>query len=441
MPAEVTFAGRARHVLSALAGAWDQLWFQPQSSLPIELTRIGIGAAMLINYSLATPFLFQFWGDTAWMTRDIVARYVDDPWQQSIFFYFTAPWQLLAFHGIFLACCAALMLGWRTKWVKWIVLIGEISYYHRNPVLGYGVDRILCSLLFILCFAPIGHALSLDRVREVRLAKRQDLDAAPAPYVSAWASACTRLVQIQMAVLFFCSAIKKVRGDDWWNGDAMWLVFSNVDFYNPFLLNLFARHYWIVLLATYGTMLVEVAFPFLIWQRLTRPYLLVLAILVHVQIGLFMGMPYFSSVMIMGHLSFVRPEWLARLGAAWKRKMGDMEMIYDGHCGFCKRSMAWFLAFDGLRQVRIRDFRTNPSPVVRSELVEKALYTVLPDGRALPGFEAYRYVVPRVPGLWWLIPFFYIPVLSRLFGHPIYNWVAANRGWLSSFRFGLAARG
>jgi hypothetical protein len=56
----------------------------------------------------------------------------------------------------------------------------------------------------------------------------------------------------------------------------------------------------------------------------------------------------------------------------------------------------------------------------------------LPGGRALPGFEAYRHVVLRVPGLWWLVPFFYMPVLSRLFGHPMYNWVAANRGQLSA---------
>jgi hypothetical protein len=53
-------------------------------------------------------------------------------------------------------------------------------------------------------------------------------------------------------------------------------------------------------------------------------------------------MPYFSCVMIMGHMSFVRPEWLARLGEAWKRKIGEMEMIYDGKCGFCIRSMACF---------------------------------------------------------------------------------------------------
>jgi predicted DCC family thiol-disulfide oxidoreductase YuxK len=64
--------------------------------------------------------------------------------------------------------------------------------------------------------------------------------------------------------------------------------------------------------------------------------------------------------------------------------------------------------------------------------MEKALYLVLPDGRALPGFEAYRYVVLRVPGLWWQIPLFYVPVFSRLVGRPLYNWVAANRSRLSS---------
>jgi predicted DCC family thiol-disulfide oxidoreductase YuxK len=143
-----------------------------------------------------------------------------------------------------------------------------------------------------------------------------------------------------------------------------------------------------------------------------------------------MNLYFFSFVMIMGHMSFLRRAWLHELGAWWKRKIGGMEMIYDGNCGFCKRSMAWFLAFDGLRQVSIRDFRSNPSPVVTDDQLLKALYLVLPDGRSLPGFEAYRYVVLRVPGLWWQVPFFYMPVLGRLFGHPIYNWIAANRSRL-----------
>jgi predicted DCC family thiol-disulfide oxidoreductase YuxK len=243
-------------------------------------------------------------------------------------------------------------------------------------------------------------------------------------------------MQIQMAVLFLYSGAEKVRGDDWWNGDAIWMVFTTNEFYNRFALDVLASQYWLVNIATYSTILIELAYPFLIWQRRTRPYLLVAAIFLHLQFATFMGMPYFSFVMIMGHMSFVRPEWLTRPGAAWKRKMGDMEMIYDGQCGFCVRSMAWFLSFDGLRQIRVRDFRTNPSPVVSDAQMEKALYLVLPDGRALPGFDAYRHVVPRVLGLWWQVPFFYVPVLSRLFGRPLYNWIAANRGRLSAIRLG-----
>ena len=420
----------ARNRSTAIGGLWSQIWFQDAPTLPLELARIGIGGALLLHYGMATPYLFDLWGNAGWMPRELAVT--DDPWSQSLLFYLTQPWQLAAFHAVFLGCCTAFMVGWRTSWAKWVLLVGQISYDHRNPMLFYGVDKILACLLFILCLAPVGLAMSLDRVRAVRAAKRSDLDATLPPYSSPWTGACTRLMQIQMAVLFFYSAISKLGGDDWWHGDALWFVFTTDEHYSGVLLNLFASHYWLVNIGTYGTILIELAFPFLIWQRSTRPYLLAAALFLHAQFALLMGLFYFSFVMMMGHMSFVRPEWLTRLGLAWKRQMGDMEIIYDGRCGFCVRSMVWFLAFDGLGQIRPRDFRTNPSPVVSDAQMEKALYLILPDGRALPGFEAYRYAVLRVPGLWWQIPLFYVPVLSRLIGHPIYNWVAAHRSLLSA---------
>jgi predicted DCC family thiol-disulfide oxidoreductase YuxK len=424
-------ARTGRNAYAAAQQAWSRFWFEEQPTTPLELVRIGIGAALLLNYLRASPYLLEFWGDSGLLPRALALE-GNDPWMQSVFFYFTAPWQWVAFDALFLFCCAAFMVGWRTSCVKWIVLIGEVSFAYRNPYLIYGVDKILSALLLILCVAPVGHALSLDRVRAVRRAKLGNLNATLPPYTSRWTGACTRLMQIQMAVLFFYSGATKLQGTDWWNGDAIWMVFSSDEYYNGLLLDLFARHYWLVNVATYSTILIELAYPFLIWQRSTRPYLLAAAIMLHVEFAVFMGLFYFSFVMSMGHLSFVRVEWLRRLGEAWKRSMGDMEMIYDGKCGFCVRSMAWFLSFDGLRQIRVRDFRTNPSPVVSDAQVEKALYLVLPGGRALPGFEAYRYVVLRVPGLWWQIPFFYVPVFSRVIGHPIYNWIAGNRSWLSS---------
>ena len=156
--------------------------------------------------------------------------------------------------------------------MKWLVLIGHISYDQRNPEMTYGVHAILASLLLILCFAPIGRAISLDRVREVRLAKRKDLAAHPPAFTSPWAFACTRLMQIQMAVLFFVSATDKLRGNDWWDGHAIWNVFVIDDYYNGRLLDLFASQYWLVNVATYATILIEIAFPFMIWQRASRPY-------------------------------------------------------------------------------------------------------------------------------------------------------------------------
>jgi predicted DCC family thiol-disulfide oxidoreductase YuxK len=429
-----------RETVAALDRAWSRIWFQNAPTAPLELARMGIGAAVLINYVFVTPYLYFFWGDDGWMKPSLLFADGTDSWKQSVFFYFTAPWQWLVFHIVFLVCCAALMVGWRTSWVKWVVLVGQISYAYRNPMLTYGVDQILGSLLFILCLAPIGRAMSLDRVRAVHAAKSGDLEARLPVYASAWTGACIRLMQIQMAVLFFYSGVNKLRGDEWWGGDAIWILFAHVDYYNRGLLDLFASHYWLVNVATYLTVLIEIAFPFLIWQRRTRPYLLGAAIFLHLQFAVFLGLPYFSAVMIMGHMSFVRPEWLTHLGAWWKRRIGNMEMIYDGRCGFCVRSMAWFLSFDGLGQIKVRDFRSNPSPVVSDAKVEKALYVVLPDGRALPGFDAYRFVVARVPGLWWQVPFFYVPVFSRLFGRPIYDWIATNRSRLSATRLGRQRR-
>jgi HTTM domain len=267
-------------------------------------------------------------------------------WMQSVFFYFTASWQWVAFHALFLFCCAALTAGWRTSGVKWLVLIGHISYANRNPLMTYGVHAVLSCLLPIICFAPVGRALSLDRVREVRIAKRQNLVAHPPAFTSPWAFACTRLMQIQMAVLFFFSGANKLRGDDWWNGDAVWKVFAFDDYYNGFILDLLASQFWLANVATYGTVLIELAYPFLIWQQRSRPYMLAAAIFLHLQFAFLMNLYFFSFVMIMGHMSFLRRAWLRELGAWWKRKVGGMEMIYDGNCGFCKRSMAWWSAAD-----------------------------------------------------------------------------------------------
>jgi len=410
---------------------WFYIWFQDKNTIPLEVVRMGVGFLLFFNYAMfSADDVLALYGESGLFSRDVVPQMVHAK-TFSVFAYFNQAWQVLTFHYVFVILCFLLFAGWQTRWVKWLVLIAHISYFNRNEFLYYGVDTVAIALLLILCIAPVGTAISLDRVRKVRKHKKaHGLESRPALPTSRRAFACQRLIQIQMAVIYFSAGTEKLFGQMWWSGTAPWVALNNneVAF---FPMGLFAEHFWLINLMAFGTIFIEVSYAFLIWGYKTRPYLLIAALFLHVCIAVLMGMYYFASMMIFGHLAFMRRHWYAQAGIWWRKKMGQMEMIYDGECGFCKRAMASFLAYDGLGQITVRDYRTNPSPVVSSEKVDKALYLVTEDEKALPGFDAYRYVVLRVPGLWWQVPFFYIPVFSKLFGRPIYNWIAANRGTIS----------
>ena len=274
--------------------------------------------------------------------------------------------------------------------------------------------------------------MSLDRVREVRAAKRKDLAASLPAFTSPWAGACTRLMQIQMAVLFFYSAIDKIEGDDWWNGDAIWNVFTTDDYYNGMLLDVLASQYWLVNVATYGTHPDR--------DRLSVPDLaaaprglicLPAAIFLHLQFALLMGLLLFLLRHDHGAHELRAPRVADPPRRGVEAKNGRHGDDLRRHAA-ASASGRWRGFWPSTASGRSRSATSAPI-LLRSSAtskMEKALYLVLPDGRALPGFEAYRYVVLRVPGLWWQVPFFYVPVLSRLFGHPIYNWIAANRSRL-----------
>lgn len=415
---------------SALA-SWSAFWFTPVTTTVLDIIRIGCGLSVLFLYAfLGSDLLSLYGGADAWIDRAAAHALDDSIWRQSVLLYFDSTWQFTAFFTVFFSATIAFTLGWHTRWVKWLVFIGHLSLLHRNPAISYGADNILTSLLWITCLAPIGLSLSLDRLRVVRKAKRMDLGARPQLPTHRWACACLRLIQLQMVIFFFMAGATKLQGASWWHGHALWYALTNYEYAN-IPIGWLADQFWLVNLLTYLTILLELAYPFLVWGP-RRIWLLAEAIALHLGIAILMGLYAFSFVMVFGHLAFLRESWLTAWSSAWRAKFGGMEMIYDGHCAFCKRSMAAFLAFDGFSQISVRDFRSNPSPIVPDAALEKALYLITADGRTIPGFDAYRHAVLRVPGLWWMVPAFYIPVLSRAFGRPIYNWIASNRNVIST---------
>jgi len=52
---------------------------------------------------------------------------------------------------------------------------------------------------------------------------------------------------------------------------------------------------------------VEVGFPFLVWNRTLRPYMVAAAIMMHTGIALTMGLRTFSMMMIVMDMAFLPP--------------------------------------------------------------------------------------------------------------------------------------
>jgi hypothetical protein len=195
-------------------------------------------------------------------------------------------------HASFLATAVAFTMGWGVRWVKWPLWLLYVSYLNRNPALVYGVDLLTASLLLVVCIAPIGRwpAASADAV---------GWPSGPRARV------CLALVRWQMAVVFFFTAVQKLRGELWWSGTAVWVALNNTEFSHTAITQVLAEHVWLVTVTTHGALLFELAYAFLIWGRRTRPWMLGAAIAFHLSTAALFGLYLFAWVAIVGHLSFV----------------------------------------------------------------------------------------------------------------------------------------
>ena len=112
------------------------------------------------------------------------------------------------------------------------------------------------------------------------------------------------------------------------------------------------------------------------------------------------------------------------------RSPKSLNLIYDGHCGFCIRALKLVRALDLVGVLRFHDAHRVETfarfPELRNAEVEDAMYTIANDEPLYRGFFAFRRLVWDVPLLWPLVVLFYFPGAS-VFGPRLYAWVARNR--------------
>src|SRR5262249_17839127 len=250
-------------------------------------------------------------------------------WVWSAWFHVTDRGTMVVVHVLFLVSILLFTIGFCTRITSVLTWLAVLSYIQRAATTLYGLATMMNILVIYLMIGPSGAALSVDRlivkgwarIQAFRTRQPPPVLGPTAPLTSA--TFATRLIQVHLCIIYLAAGLSKLQGSTWWNGTAMWNTLANYEF-TPMHLAIYtngmaflARHrcLWEVVMTSMNifTLVVEIGFPFLVWQRRLRWPFVCLAILMHTGIGIFMGLTSFQMMMMAMLLSFVPPETVQRL--------------------------------------------------------------------------------------------------------------------------------
>jgi predicted DCC family thiol-disulfide oxidoreductase YuxK len=108
------------------------------------------------------------------------------------------------------------------------------------------------------------------------------------------------------------------------------------------------------------------------------------------------------------------------------------EILYDGQCPLCIRSMTILCYFDWFNRLIYSDLEqrwqtiAETHPQISLQACLEEMHLILPNGAVRKGFFAFREILRYIPILWPLQLVLYLPGSSN-FGPKIYKFVASRR--------------
>jgi hypothetical protein len=296
-------------------GIASSTWFRPVSARPLAGLRVGLSLLLLVHLVWLSDDLLALHGSRGivpWALTDLLR----DPWVPGLPTLAEALTPLgmstysaiIVLVSLYAGSLVSLALGVLPRLAALLAWGLHLSLVTSGFASYYGVDQIANTALFYLLLFPCGRAWTF----------------ASRPHETIPVG-CLRVMQIHVCVIYLAAGLEKARGRQWWNGEAIWRAVTQPAF-STFELSWLARHPWIPTLAGWSTLVVEIGYLFLVWPRRTRKAWCVATIAFHVGLGLFMGLVFFSSLMILlTSCLFLIPEepspWAgARTPPWWRRR-------------------------------------------------------------------------------------------------------------------------
>ena len=289
-------------------------WFRPVSPRPLAALRVGLPLLLLVHLVWLSDDFLSLHGSRGiipWELTDLLR----DPWVPGLptlarallplgISEHTAVTLLLSGYA---GSLLSLALGIHARLSAFLAWGLHLSLVTSGLASYYGVDQLANSFLFYLFVFPSG--------RGWRFASRPDSPRREETIPVG----CLRVMQVHLCVIYLAAGLDKAMGSQWWNGEAIWQTVSQPVF-STFDLSGLARHSWIPMFAGWGTLVVEIGYAFLIWPRRTRRVCCIATIGLHLGTCLFMGLVFFSSVMILlTSCLFLIPEEVVERAVAPRR--------------------------------------------------------------------------------------------------------------------------
>lgn len=362
------------------------------------VVRVGFAAAWLLFLLRELPNRRELYGpDGPWswdMAQQLIAgnsAFTTLMWSDS------GVWFEIVY-AVSVLSSALLMLGWRTRTMSVLFMVGVLSLQNRSIFMGDGGDNVIHLMAIYLVLTRCGQVWSLDARRKAR-AERVVAAGGRAPvdrvgpvlwfvlgvallgtlldrtggewWVTAllwtlWISqglwwAANRyapkgeqralldvianlahngtfvVIMAEVCLIYATAGWYKIQGSRWQDGTALYYPL-HLDYFAPWpaLSDLLASSGVIVMVLTYGTVMVQVAFPFTLFNRRVKNVLLVAMMLEHAGIAVLLGLPFFSLAMIAADAVFLPTGflvWLGETATRLRRRLTATSLVQEADGG------------------------------------------------------------------------------------------------------------
>ncbi|MFD3326902.1 HTTM domain-containing protein [Streptomyces sp. NPDC058701] len=322
--------GAPRGVTRRIDALHAALTERPVALYGAAVLRIGYGLLYLVFLLREFPHRDVIWGPGSPWTPALAEELFDQTGWVSLL--------TLSDNGAYFELCYAaallisllFMLGWHTRAMSVLFALVVASFHARAIFMTDGGDNlILLMSLYLVCTA-CGRRWSLDarraRLRAIRAepevrtgdaragALRGQLETARTLLTTVLHNCGMFVIAVQVCLLYGSAGLYKVQGGSWGNGTALHYVL-NLDLFRPWpgLSQLIDGHHVLIAVACYLTVLLQVAFPFVLFGRLKYPVLCML-LGMHVGIAVLMGLPLFSGAMVVADAVFLPDRFYRSLG-------------------------------------------------------------------------------------------------------------------------------